>query len=187
MPACSIAGRWKNSKLKHSTYQFNQVIAKEAIHILRLPEGLVGDGAKLYGSIAVSDIINEAKSQQQLPIEDRVPHFLLIDETKNIEHGCLVEPIAETRKYKLGFVISAQHTKQLEPELRDALIANAGTIIAYRSGQHDAELFAHEMGEFHPRRFTDLRCQQRLKVDPPQRLKNDPAVWPSVIGLRAAQ
>ncbi len=30
-------------------------------------------------------------------------------------------------------------------------------------------------------------CQQRLKNDPLQRLKSDPGVWLSVIGLRAAQ
>jgi hypothetical protein len=52
--------------------------------------------------------------------------------------------LSELRKYHLGLVLAHQYVAQLEPELRDAILGNAGTLIAFRVGAQDAEVLAPE-------------------------------------------
>jgi DNA helicase HerA-like ATPase len=61
---------------------------------------------------------------------------------------------AELRKYAIGVVASHQYLTQVEPEVIDAVLGNAGTIIAFRLGPSDAKALA---GEFEPKfQPTDL-------------------------------
>jgi hypothetical protein len=55
--------------------------------------------------------------------------------------------MSELRKYGLGLILSHQYMHQLEPEIRHAVLGNAGTIISFRVGPEDATLLA---GEFQP-------------------------------------
>lgn len=43
-------------------------------------------------------------------------------------------------KYGLGLVLAHQHMAQLDEVVRDAILGNVGTIIAFRVGLGDAEL-----------------------------------------------
>ena len=52
--------------------------------------------------------------------------------------------ISELRKYRLALIVAHQHLHQLDEEVRHALIGNAGTLIAFRSGATDAQLLARE-------------------------------------------
>ena len=61
---------------------------------------------------------------------------------------------AELRKYAIGVVASHQYLTQVEPQVIDAVLGNAGTIICFRLGPRDAVSMA---GEFEPKlRPTDL-------------------------------
>ena len=51
------------------------------------------------------------------------------------------------RKYHVGLVLAHQHLSQVEDGTRDAILGNAGTIIAFRIGLADALLLERE---FHP-------------------------------------
>ena len=44
----------------------------------------------------------------------------------------------------MGFILAHQYLSQLDPQIRDAILGNAGTIIAFRLGFADAELLSHE-------------------------------------------
>jgi hypothetical protein len=55
---------------------------------------------------------------------------------------------AELRKYGISVVAAHQYLEQVEPEVINAVLGNAGTIIAFRLGPRDAAAIA---GEFHPK------------------------------------
>ena len=51
---------------------------------------------------------------------------------------------AELRKYGIGLVLAHQYFHQLEPEVRHAVLGNAGTLISFRLGAEDAAYLARE-------------------------------------------
>jgi len=52
--------------------------------------------------------------------------------------------ISEMRKFGVGLTLVHQHLNQLEPEIRHAILGNAGTLVTFRLGAEDATLFARE-------------------------------------------
>jgi hypothetical protein len=66
-------------------------------------------------------------------------------------------------------ILAHQFLSQLDPQVRDAILGNAGTIISFRVGSTDAEILENE---FHPEiSITDLvnlpnyNIYQKLMVD----------------------
>jgi len=55
-----------------------------------------------------------------------------------------VNMMAELRKYGLGLTLAHQHLHQLEPDVRHAVLGNAGTLLAFRVGAEDAPYLARE-------------------------------------------
>jgi hypothetical protein len=45
---------------------------------------------------------------------------------------------SELHKYRVGFTVAHQYLHQLEPDIRHAVLGNAGTIISFRVGAEDA-------------------------------------------------
>ncbi len=53
--------------------------------------------------------------------------------------------MSELRKYGVGLLLAHQYLHQLEPDIRHAVLGNAGTLIAFRVGSEDAPLLAKEL------------------------------------------
>ena len=53
--------------------------------------------------------------------------------------------LSELRKYRLSFVLANQYLSQLDAVVRDAVLGNVGTLVAFRLGASDASLIAREM------------------------------------------
>jgi hypothetical protein len=51
---------------------------------------------------------------------------------------------AELRKYGIALCLAHQYFHQLEPEVRHAILGNAGTHISFRVGAEDAAYLARE-------------------------------------------
>jgi hypothetical protein len=47
----------------------------------------------------------------------------------------LANMLSELRKYRIGFAIAHQYMHQLDPDIRHAVLGNAGTIISGRAGR----------------------------------------------------
>ena len=62
-----------------------------------------------------------------------------------------VNMFSELRKYRVGFAVAHQYMHQLEPEIRHAVLGNAGTLISFRVGAEDAPYIAREFSA----RFTE--------------------------------
>lgn len=52
-----------------------------------------------------------------------------------------------SRKNHISLILTHQHPSQLDPQVKDAILGNTGTIISFRLGLPDAELLVKE---FHP-------------------------------------
>ena len=67
-----------------------------------------------------------------------------MDEFQNFATLSLAGMLSELRNYRVGLILSHQHLSQLGPEIRDAILENAGTIVSFRLGVKDAEILTRE-------------------------------------------
>ncbi|MGH6930799.1 MAG: hypothetical protein ACREEE_00040 [Dongiaceae bacterium] len=79
---------------------------------------------------------------------DRRDFTLYADEFQNFATDSFASILSEARKWRLFLALAHQFLGQLPPLLRQAVIGNAGTLIAFRLGAEDAPLIADELG--HP-------------------------------------
>ncbi len=137
-----------------SAFDFRDVMDNNKILICNLSKGLIGEiNAFLLGMIIVSKIAMGAFSRQDIAEEERTPFFLYVDEFQNFITEVFATILSESRKYKLSLNITNQYIAQLDDKIRDAVIGNAGTLIAFRIGAADAEFLVKE---FDPLQIDDM-------------------------------
>ena len=125
--------------------RLRRIIDERKILIINLARGQIGeDAANLIGGFMVTALGLAAYSRAALPESDRVPHFMFVDEFQNFTTVAIANMISELRKYRVGLVLANQFLSQLVPEVRDAVLGNAGTLIAFRLGGNDASYVSRE-------------------------------------------
>ena len=113
--------------------------------LVNLSKGQLGeDSASVLGSFLVSIVGLAALSRADAPPAKRRPFFLYVDEFQTFTTLAFANMMAELRKYGLGLTLAHQHLHQLDPEVRHAVLGNAGTLMAFRVGAEDAPLLAQE-------------------------------------------
>lgn len=113
--------------------------------LVNLAKGQIGeDNAALLGGILVSTIGLAALSRADAPPEKRPPFFLHADEFQTFTTLAFANLLSELRKYGLGLTLAHQHLHQIDPDIRHAVLGNAGTLIAFRVGPDDASYLAKE-------------------------------------------
>lgn len=141
-----------------SSFDFRQVMDEKKILICNLSKGMIGEiNAFLLGMIIVSKIAIGAFSRQEVPEEERIPFFLYVDEFQNFITDVFATILSESRKYKLSLNITNQYIAQLDDKIREAVIGNAGTLIAFRIGAADAEFLIKE--------FDPLKADDMVNID----------------------
>lgn len=112
---------------------------------VNLSRGDLGeDTAGLLGALLVTTISLAAFSRSDTAEDARVPFYLYLDEFQSFTTASVASMISELRKFKVALVLAHQHVHQLEPDVRHAVLGNAGTMVAFRLGAEDAGLFARE-------------------------------------------
>lgn len=124
---------------------FRQIMDEGGVVIVNLAKGRLGDdSSSTLGSLLVSTIGLAALSRADMPAEKRRPFFLYVDEFQSFTTLAFANMMSELRKYGLGLVLAHQHFHQLEPDVRHAVLGNAGTLISFRVGPEDATILARE-------------------------------------------
>lgn len=125
--------------------QFRSIMDEGKILVVNLAKGRLGeDSASLFGALLVTTLGLAAMSRGDIPESERRDFFIYIDEFQSFTTLSIANMVSELRKYRIGLVLAHQHFYQLEPDVRHAVLANAGTLIAFRVGPEDAPLIARE-------------------------------------------
>jgi type IV secretory pathway VirB4 component len=128
---------------------FRKLMDDGGILLINLSKGAIGtDVSGILGSMLLVSLSSAAYSRIDIRQEDRVPFFLYIDEFQTFSGADLIsELLSQIRKFKLGLVLANQYLSQLDSQVRDAVLGNVGTLIAFRTGIQDARILEKE---FHP-------------------------------------
>ena len=115
------------------------------ILIANLAKGSIGEQASnLLGSLLVSHLQLVAMERGSLPVNQRVPFFVHVDEFQTFSSDAFASLLSEARKFATHFALANQYTDQLTHPIRSAVLGNAGSLVVFRVGSRDAELLAPE-------------------------------------------
>jgi hypothetical protein len=122
-----------------SSFNIRTIMDEKKILIVNLSRGLIGeDNADLLGALLVTKIQMAAMGRADIPVADRVPFYLYVDEFQNFATDSFATILSEARKYGLNLTVANQYTAQMSQEVRDAVFGNVGSIISFRMGVDDA-------------------------------------------------
>lgn len=156
--------------VKKSSFRLRQIMDEGKVLLVNLAKGKIGeDTAGLLGALLVSRLNLAALSRSDLPEDQRRDFFCYLDEFQTFTSLTFVTMLSELRKYHVGMVLAHQYLTQLAPQVRDAILGNAGTTIVFRVGAADAEVLAQEFyPHFSAADLTNLpnhRIYLKLMID----------------------
>jgi hypothetical protein len=127
-----------------STFSLTDIL-DGGILIARLPKGELGaDAARLIGSLLVSGLWAHTTRRSLRPPEQRPDATIIIDEAHNLLNLPIGvdEALAESRGYRVSWVLAHQNLAQLSEGVRNAIDANARTKIYFTVSPDDAKRLA---------------------------------------------
>ena len=115
------------------------------IVIANLSKGAIGEQAtNVLGSLLVSHIQLTAMARGSLAPEERVPHFIHVDEFQSFTTDAFASIFSEARKFAAHFCLANQYTRQIPDSVRAAVLENAGSLVVFCVAAADADLLAPE-------------------------------------------
>lgn len=119
-----------------SSINFDTAMDEKKIIICNFSKGLLGeDTSMLFGVTILAKLQLSALRRARVSQSKRVPYYLYVDEFQNFATMSFVQMLSEARKYKVFLTMAEQSTQQqVEQRLVDIVLANVGTVIAFRSG-----------------------------------------------------
>jgi len=128
-----------------SSFDLRRVMDEGKILLVNLAKGKIGeDTAALLGALLVTRIGLAALSRADAPESQRRDFFVYLDEFQSFTTLSLATMLSELRKYRVSLVLAHQYLSQLDDQVRDAILGNAGTMIAFRVGAENAEILERE-------------------------------------------
>jgi hypothetical protein len=125
-----------------------RIMDEKKILIVNLSKGQIGESnANLLGSMLVTKIYLAALSRADVNAATlaKLPSFnLFVDEFQSFANKSFADILSEARKYKLNLHIAHQYVEQMPEEVAAAVFGNVGTMISFRIGGSDAEVFEKE-------------------------------------------
>lgn len=131
-----------------SSLNISQILKGNKLFLIPIPEAVYGSrGARALMQLLFSLIwIDKRQVSQE---SDRVETYLFVDEFQKAQINSIPEIIAEGRKYKMYLILSNQLVGQLKENIKNAILGNIGTLIAFTLAADDigAKLLAPFFGE----------------------------------------
>jgi len=142
----NIIGQQKTS------FDLREVMDNKKILIVNLSKGKVGESnANLIGSLLITKIYLAAMSRADVgpyELEKLPPFYFYVDEFQNFANESFASILSEARKYNLALTVAHQYVEQMTDEVKAAVFGNVGTMIAFRVGAADAEIFEKEFAPY---------------------------------------
>lgn len=128
-----------------SSFNLREIMDGKKILIVNLSKGRVGElNSQLLGMILVTKIQAAAMSRAEIAEEQRSDFSLIVDEFQNFSTDSFASILSEARKYRLNLVVANQFIGQLNPQVRDAVFGNVGTMMSFRTGPEDADFLVKQ-------------------------------------------
>lgn len=127
-----------------SGIDISDIMNSRRVLICNLSKRMGAEPSHLLGALLVTAFAQAAQDRDTIPEEHREDFTLYVDEFQNFATESFTSILAEARKYRLNLVLAHQYLAQLPDSLRDAVLANAYTKIAFRLGVDDADRFTAE-------------------------------------------
>jgi hypothetical protein len=140
---------------KKSTFRFREAIRNGHWVIINLSIGRLGENSTILGSMLFTKFELEVMGLSDVPEQERRLFTVYADELQNLAGESFGRLIAEARKYRIALVAGHQFWKQLDPPLRQAMLA-VGSKILFRLHYHDAVELAGELAPRERNRYTNL-------------------------------
>ena len=153
-----------------SAFDLRRVMDDGKLLLVNLAKGKIGeDASSLLGALLVTKIGLAGLSRADIPEAKRHDFYLYMDEFQNFATLSLANMLSELRKYRINMILAHQYLSQLDPQVRDAVLGNVGTIISFRLGLVDAEILASEFYPFFSARdlinLPNYHVYLRLMID----------------------
>lgn len=147
-----------------------EVMDEGKVLLVNLSKGKIGgDSSTLLGALLVSRIGLSALSRADVPEEARRDFYLYLDEFQNFTTLSMTSMLSELRKYRLNIIAANQYLGQIEPEVREAILGNVGTLICFRIGLIDAKIiekeFFPEFNEYDLINLHNFNAYIKLMID----------------------
>ena len=123
---------------------FGQVFDNRGILLINLAKGIAGEtDAALVGALFSIDLFATALARTSISRHQRGRVRVYLDEFQTYASDVLSQMLAECRKFGLELVLANQSLGQIsgarsKPDVADAILANVGTVLAFRTGPQDA-------------------------------------------------
>ncbi len=145
---------------RNPRFDVSEVFTRRRILLVSLGKGALGaEAAQLLGSVVVSLLWQAALNRVAIPEDRRHPVMIHIDEVQDYLRlpGDISDALAQARGLGVGFTLAHQHLRQLSKPVREAVMANARSRIAFQLAPVDArDLAAITHGRLEAEDFASL-------------------------------
>jgi hypothetical protein len=118
------------------SFDLRQVIESGQIFIVNLAKGILGErNSYLLGMILLYQIEQICLSRKAGASQ---PWFLYLDEFHHFATEHFSSMLSELRKFSVGMVLANQCFAQIDEKMRDSILANVGSLVAFRVSSKDA-------------------------------------------------
>lgn len=122
----------------HSSFDLREIMDDGKILLVNLSKGDLGaDNARLLGAVIVNQILIAALSRRGIPLRQRRPFHLYVDEYQNFATKTFPDLQSEARKYAIDTVVAHQYRDQLDDENKGSTL-NVANLISLRVSGRDA-------------------------------------------------
>ncbi len=140
-----------------STINLAAIMNGRRVLIANLSKSALGEGpAHLLGAFLATAFAQAAEARAEIPEAERVDFHLYVDEFQNFATESFATILSEARKWRLSLTLSHQYLGQLDHGLRDAVLGNVGSLVAFRIGAEDARRIASEIDLNNPEALSSL-------------------------------
>lgn len=128
-----------------STIDFTQAMADKKIVLFNLSKGVLQDiECQVLGSLILMKFFSAALGRARVPVEQRAPFHLYVDEFQTFATDSVPRMFSEARKYGLCMTTANQSLGQLNnrwgrSNIAESILANTATKFLFRLGPSDME------------------------------------------------
>ncbi len=124
-----------------STINFDKIMNEGKILVCNLSRGKLGeDTSEVLGIMIMNKLQLATLKRARVLEEKRRDFYLYVDEFQYFATQSFIKMLSEARKYRLNITMAEQTTsQQSDKNLVNIILANAGTVISFKSANPDDE------------------------------------------------